>query len=844
MQQRRLLETRPVYALLVILGLLVAILALLQLPVSIFLESTTPSIPFYATRIAENGLELSPRIHAESQGFTAVQKGDILTHLNGKKTDSAMVVNGEFRTFIRSFRIGDTLRLRLERAGSHLREQIVLTQSISGSRGEVINAVYVVGVNVAPLIIITIAFLVLVKRPRDRQSGLFFLASAAFSIHLLMTTVISPFMPWWAVLGSHLIYVGEMFFILFLALLLHFLSIFPQENVFPGRPFRRVLTLYTPYLAAAVAYLLAVYVFDVTSFPTSLFIGIVAVYIACPFAGLFILARAKHAAASPLNHRLLRTLYRGMMVFAVGITVLLVHRGLVHFADFRFEFDLQLQLIATAAITLSLPLSFAYAILRFGFMNIDVIFRRTTLQAIMAGVVAILFLVIYFSLELAFEEFDRFEVLLMALTMSGVLVLLLTTVRERMLRFIERRIFRNEYETSQKLRVFSRSMLNILEREELMHALVVRLPEILQLGSASVIAFDENGEQWMLAGDVLPGETMSGLLQNAAFKGYLGDGDVVDLNSLPYSEHHPSLNVFFPISNGSERRVGVMLGKRKDGRTLTGEEVTQLVNVADHASLGWKNAMISDQMREKERMQKEVEIAHGIQSAMLPATVPQVPGFDMAAFSQPAREVGGDFYDFITLDDGKFGIVVGDVSDKGVSAAMVMASAISTIRFAAEMEASPRHILQSANRRLFTDTFRQMFVAVCCGVIDPGGKVLTFTNAGLPKPLLYRGGDSYLIDWSENGTHYPLGMVEETQFHEQSIDLMRGDVLLLYTDGVIESSNATDEEFGVRRLRDLMRQCWNDEPRDILSRIHDEVHAFRGSAELFDDITVMVLKVL
>ena len=183
-------------------------------------------------------------------------------------------------------------------------------------------------------------------------------------------------------------------------------------------------------------------------------------------------------------------------------------------------------------------------------------------------------------------------------------------------------------------------------------------------------------------------------------------------------------------------------------------------------------------------------------------------------------------------------------ADKGVSAAMVMASSISTIRFAAEQETSPRAILSRANNRLFVDTRRHMFVAAFLGVIDPDGGSIVFTNAGLPKPLLHRDGDSYLIDWSENGQHLPLGARAATEFHEQELPLEAGDILVLYTDGVIEGSNVHDEEFGVKRLRDAVRGAADRPSADIRAHICDEIHAFTGRADLSDDLTLVVVKVL
>jgi sigma-B regulation protein RsbU (phosphoserine phosphatase) len=276
---------------------------------------------------------------------------------------------------------------------------------------------------------------------------------------------------------------------------------------------------------------------------------------------------------------------------------------------------------------------------------------------------------------------------------------------------------------------------------------------------------------------------------------------------------------------------------------MTSDEMEALEKVADHAALGWKNAALTEEMKQQERIKQEIEIAHTIQTSMLPTETPELPCCDIAAVSLPAREVGGDFYDFLRQPGDRLAVVMGDVSDKGVSAAMVMASAISTLRFAAEEADAPREILARANHRLFHDTHRHMFVAAFFGVLDMRTKELLFTNAGLPKPLLTRDGESFLIDWSDNGQHYPLGTMADIDFHQQSLPLQAGDILVLYTDGVVEGCNVHDEEFGFRRLRDVVQASVALPAAEIRDAVCREVNAFTGRKELFDDLTLIVLKI-
>jgi serine phosphatase RsbU (regulator of sigma subunit) len=374
-------------------------------------------------------------------------------------------------------------------------------------------------------------------------------------------------------------------------------------------------------------------------------------------------------------------------------------------------------------------------------------------------------------------------------------------------------------------------------------ALTDELRSILHIRSITVVTLHgTRGDSAILAGDDIPSGQLQSLAAQPGLLERLEHQDVVVLGALAGVSPEWQTSTVFPIAQSDGELVTVVFGERESGKPLSTDELSVLDSVARHTALGWKNAAVTEEMRAQERLKKEIEIAHSIQAAMLPSRMPDLPGYDVAAESHPAREMGGDFFDFLPTAQDRFAVILGDVSDKGVSAAMVMASSVSSLRFAAEQEREPREALAVANHRLFLDTQRHMFVAALFGVLDVGTGEFVFTNAGLPKPLLHRGGEGYLIDWSENGLHVPLGMRNSIEFHQQSLTLEHGDILVLYTDGVIESRNAQDEEFDVKRLRDVVRRLADASAGEILDGIRAEVAAFSGKVEPFDDITIIVLK--
>jgi sigma-B regulation protein RsbU (phosphoserine phosphatase) len=244
---------------------------------------------------------------------------------------------------------------------------------------------------------------------------------------------------------------------------------------------------------------------------------------------------------------------------------------------------------------------------------------------------------------------------------------------------------------------------------------------------------------------------------------------------------------------------------------------------------------------EKERMLKELEIAKGIQQSFLPESAPVLPGFDLEGFNLPALEVGGDFYDFIPLDSDHFGLVIADVSGKGVPAALFMALSRTLIRASASSIEDPVSSIREANHHIFDDSKTSMFVTLFYAVLDCRAKTLMFVNAGHNPPIHIGAASSRVTLLNAKGI--ALGVLDEIALDSVNIQLRTGDVIVLYTDGVTEATNEQDEEFGDERLTRCVEREKTHTSKEIIAAIVEEVTTFAGTRPQHDDITIMVLKV-
>jgi predicted ester cyclase len=205
---------------------------------------------------------------------------------------------------------------------------------------------------------------------------------------------------------------------------------------------------------------------------------------------------------------------------------------------------------------------------------------------------------------------------------------------------------------------------------------------------------------------------------------------------------------------------------------------------------------------ERERVEQELKVARRIQQASLPKEVPTLEGWQIAPYYQPAREVGGDFYDFHLLSEGKLGLAVGDATGKGVPAALVMSTTCGMLRLAAQSYSSPGEILQRVNEALFPNIPSNMFVTCFYGVLDPSSGTFTYANAGHDLPYLHRNGDAEEL----RARGMPLGLMPGMSYEEKETILEAGEAALLYSDGLVEAHDPKGEMFAFPRLRELIAE--------------------------------------
>jgi sigma-B regulation protein RsbU (phosphoserine phosphatase) len=400
----------------------------------------------------------------------------------------------------------------------------------------------------------------------------------------------------------------------------------------------------------------------------------------------------------------------------------------------------------------------------------------------------------------------------------------------------------------------SRELTSILEREELLRRVAQRVKKIVDYHVFSVMLWNEQTQLLESVFAMRYEDSITPRLRLPLHQGLTGTaaGERRALRINDVTEDPRYIRCETGVEARSELVVPLLLRDRLIGvldlestvpHAFTAEHERMLVTLGSYVAIALENARLYEEARESERrLRNELDTAREIQRQLLPTGAREVPGLDLAAAYVPARELGGDFYDFFPYGEGRLGFALGDVSGKGTAAALYGSLAIGTVREIVAVHAGePASMLALLNQRLLTARLDSRFIAMLFAVFDASTRKLTLANAGGPYPLLVRAGQVQVIRL--NGV--PLGLIPGTEYDETTVELEPGDVVLFASDGILESENAALEEFGPQRLSALLAGL---SPEDSAEQIAEQIlqatdaHSGVGFAP-HDDRTLVVLRV-
>ena len=295
-----------------------------------------------------------------------------------------------------------------------------------------------------------------------------------------------------------------------------------------------------------------------------------------------------------------------------------------------------------------------------------------------------------------------------------------------------------------------------------------------------------------------------------------------------------------PIISNDEV-IGVFDLESDQFNAYSADDLDVLMMLASQVAIIIEKVMLHEQLIEKKRLEGQLEVARQVQLELLPARDPELVGYDISAYNFPTEEVSGDYYDWVRIYDDQIGVVIADVSGKGVPAAILMAFLRASLRAATHIGYATHISMAKVNFLLWESIESNLFVTAFYGILDAQKGTLAYSNAGHNPPLLVNAaGTSRYIDKGEQ----PLGMFRETRYHEYYLEFEPGDVLVLYTDGATEANSPSGEEFGRERLAQAVKKAYDRPAREMIASLQMEILEWTANVGSNDDVTFFIIKAL
>jgi serine phosphatase RsbU (regulator of sigma subunit) len=507
----------------------------------------------------------------------------------------------------------------------------------------------------------------------------------------------------------------------------------------------------------------------------------------------------------------------------------------------------------------AIPVTLTVVLVRYRLWDIDRVINQTLVYGILTGVLGLIYVTSVVVLQGVLRPLT-FESNLVVAASTLAVAALFRPARDHIQAFIDRRFYRSKYDAARTLDAFSGRLRDEIDLDAVTNELLAVALETMHPARMGLWLRPQDD----IVQDKPPAEPH---LPIRAWRGELvcveinrndpivarlqAAGGPVDLDQLELVSpardalQAADMKLLVPLISQTELIGLLNLGPRLGERHYASDDRKLLEDLAKRAAPALRVAQLVRQLvrqqaaelRVRERIEQELQVAQLIQRQFLPRELPELPGWQVAAYYQPARAVGGDFYDFIELPDGQVGMVVGDVAGKGVPAALVMATTHSILRAEAPRLASPGEVLERVNDLLLDDIPPQMFVTCLYGVLDPATGRLRYANAGHNPPYVHtRDGVVEL-----RATGMPLGLMSAMPYEEKEAMLHQGDTLLLHSDGLVEAHDPEQRMFGFPRLAALVGGCPAEQR--LIDWLLGELDGFTGPGwEQEDDITLVTVQ--
>lgn len=352
-------------------------------------------------------------------------------------------------------------------------------------------------------------------------------------------------------------------------------------------------------------------------------------------------------------------------------------------------------------------------------------------------------------------------------------------------------------------------------------------------------------ESYLRSHVINSGEGLLGRVWKSGEAVHLSNQDVVpELIHLRETALGTASVMVSPLLYGRQNMGVLAVANVPTGPAFSPSDFVVFKSISEQSAFALYNAIIYSEANEKKRLDHDLQIARDIQRILLPSEPPEIDGFELAGINLPARQVSGDYFDYIKVDDERLGVVIADVSGKGVPASLIMAICRSVLRAEARLGQSPGEVLRKVNRQLYPDIKEDMFISMAYVILDHKNNHVTLSRGGHDAPLLYRAktGEVEVLKPPGMALGIDSGDVFDRITADLSVPLERDDCLVLYTDGITEMLDVNGDEFGPERMINSIRASAREGAQEVVARLTDDARQFAAGHPQNDDITLIAVR--
>jgi phosphoserine phosphatase RsbU/P len=512
---------------------------------------------------------------------------------------------------------------------------------------------------------------------------------------------------------------------------------------------------------------------------------------------------------------------------------------------------------APAFFVIGAPLAFGYSIIRFRLMDVDLIIKRSLIYASITATVAAIYLLIVIGIgNIIGGLFGDTENEVLTIIAIVVIAFLFDPIKRMAQQWIDKIFYQDRINYQKALLEFSRELPGNIDLEHILSSMVSRISSTMHVDKAAVLLCHEQ-EGCRDASMNMNAANIHFSMEADGLASYLRKTRTAlplaipqeDFQAIAVSDSDKELlrkeeiDLVVPMFYKDVLLGTILVGPKLSGKLFSQEDIDLLSTVASQAAIAIENSRLYIAEVERQKITEELNIARRIQLGLLPQGDPLIRNLDISGVSIPAQSVGGDYFDYITLDDGRLLIVVADVSGKGIPAALYMSKVQGMIRVAAGDHHSPREILIHVNRYIHERFERNAFITIALALFDTSNNTVKICRAGHTKPILKLSGKTEFINPKGMGLGLEEGPTFDATLEERSYTLSAGDSVILYSDGLTESMDLQMEEFGEERLFESITSRTSLDARTLQDEIISDAHTFSNSAPQHDDLTLVVVNV-